>query len=69
MYSRSLKKTLEIRSYFFEGLYGLMTNEERQYFWGKEILSLIGNEPQHTNPDSICIREERIILPKNPLGR
>ena len=68
MYSRTLKTTLEIRSMFFEGLYGLMTNEERRYFWGKEIMMAIGivhgkPEPVRCNP-----REECFPLSGKPLG-
>jgi|WetSurMetagenome_2_1015567.scaffolds.fasta_scaffold532882_1 hypothetical protein len=48
MASSSICRKLEIRSYFFEGLYALMTNEERRYFWGKEILAAIGSSGPDT---------------------
>ncbi len=43
MERQSFRTRLEIRSYFFWGLYALMTTEERRYFWGKEMLSAIGS--------------------------
>jgi hypothetical protein len=43
MTTSPVTRRLEIRSYFFEGLYALMTSEERRYFWGKEIIAAIGS--------------------------
>jgi hypothetical protein len=39
-----LQRKLEIRLMFCQGLYRLMTTEERIYFWSRDVLDVLGTQ-------------------------